>query len=98
MPVQCPVPYDPMLRFKQQRFNLRLRMGQWALREGLKAAARVFGASRNTVRTWVRRYQLHGLAGLADHSRAPHRIPHQTPPSARGAGGGLAAGPAHLGR
>jgi len=70
-----------MLRFKQQRFDLRLRMVQWALREGLKATAEAFGASRNTVRTWVRRYQLHGIAGLADHSRAPPRIPHKTPPA-----------------
>jgi transposase len=52
---------------------------QAALQQGLRSAARAFGCSRNTVRTWLRRYLAHGKAGLKERSRAPKRIPHKTP-------------------
>src|SRR3546814_8232113 len=35
------------------------------------------GISRPTLRKWHKRYQQEGLKGLADHSRKPHRSPHQ---------------------
>jgi len=46
----------------------------------LKAAAAAFKVSRQTARKWVRRYQLHGHAGLYDHSSRPQHSPRQTPP------------------
>jgi transposase len=38
------------------------------------------GVSRQTVHAWIRRYQAHGLAALADHSHRPSVCPHQTAP------------------
>ncbi|MFI6604865.1 IS481 family transposase, partial [Nonomuraea sp. NPDC050536] len=38
-----------------------------------------YGVSRQSVHTWVRRYQDGGLAGLADRSHAPKAHPMQTP-------------------
>lgn len=35
------------------------------------------GISRPTLRKWIRRYQLYGLEGLADHSRRPKSSPNQ---------------------
>jgi transposase InsO family protein len=39
------------------------------------------GISRETGYVWLRRYRAYGLAGLAEHSRAPQRHPNQTPES-----------------
>lgn len=62
-----------------KRFELRMRMVLFAQREGIRSATRFFRTTRNTVRTWLRRYQEQGVSGLADQSRAPKRIPHKTP-------------------
>jgi transposase InsO family protein len=43
-----------------------------------KVAARL-GVSRQSVHTWVRRYEQGGLGALADRSRRPESCPHQTP-------------------
>jgi transposase-like protein len=42
-----------------------------------EVAAR-FGVSRQSVHTWVRRYEAHGLVGLVDRSHRPQGCPHQT--------------------
>ena len=62
-----------------KRFELRVRLVSCARREGIREAARVFKASRNTVRKWVRRYEEGGVKALEGLSRAPKRIPHKTP-------------------
>jgi transposase len=36
-----------------------------------------FGVSRQTLHTWIRRYQQGGLAGLMDRSHRPDSCPHQ---------------------
>lgn len=41
--------------------------------------ARQFGASRQSVYTWVERYHVGGLDALVDKSRRPHVSPHQVP-------------------
>ena len=53
------------------------------LEEGwsLAAAAEAAGVSEVTARKWVRRFGVHGAAGLGDRSSAPLRIPHRTPAS-----------------
>jgi len=61
-----------------KRFELRIQMVLCAQRQGIRAAARCFRTTRNTVRTWLRRYQEQGASALADQSRAPKRIPHKT--------------------
>jgi transposase InsO family protein len=43
-----------------------------------EVAAR-FGVSRQSVHSWVRRYEQGGLGALADRSRRPDSCPHQTP-------------------
>jgi len=68
-----------MIRSSNPSFALRYRIVQSALQHGIRAAARAFGCSRNTVRKWLRRYQQEGKPGLKPRSRAPHRIPHKTP-------------------
>ena len=75
----CP-PYYEMIRSHNPSFDLRYRMVQAALQQGIRAASRSFQCSRNTVRQWLRRYQEEGKPGLQERSRAPHRIPHKTPP------------------
>ena len=39
-----------------------------------------FGVSRQTVHTWLARYEAAGLAGLANRSHKPRSCPHQMPP------------------
>jgi len=39
--------------------------------------AAVIGVSRQSVHTWIARYLVDGLAGLADRSRRPASCPHQ---------------------
>ncbi|HEX5239596.1 MAG TPA: IS481 family transposase, partial [Candidatus Limnocylindrales bacterium] len=42
-------------------------------------AADAQGISRATAYKWVRRFRAEGVAGLADRSSRPHRMPHATP-------------------
>ena len=77
----CPCPYYAMIRSKNTTFDLRIHLVRSALEQGIRAAAREFRCSRNTVRKWLRRYQKEGPKGLEDRSRAPRRIPHKTPPA-----------------
>ena len=70
--------YYTMIRIKDHKYNLRLRLVVHARSHGIHAAARYFGCSRNTVRKWLRRYEQGGRSGLRELSRAPHRCPHKT--------------------
>ena len=73
----CPIGYYTMLRSKDHIFDLRLRMVQHASKHGIRATAKAFRCSRNTVRKWVRRRSSQGLCGLRDKSRAPRSCPHK---------------------
>jgi transposase len=75
-----PVRYSSMLEGKVEaaRFRLRLAMVRYAQERGIRAAARDFDTSRNTVRLWLRRYEASGVGALEERSRAPKRIPHKT--------------------
>jgi transposase len=59
---------------------VRLRLVKHARAHGIRDAVRAFATSRNTVRRWLRRYEVEGPKGLRDRSRAPHRCPHKTSP------------------
>lgn len=71
---------------KEARFHFRLRLVRNAQEHGLRATAKAFRCSRNTVRLWLRRYEGAepelgaGAGALLEKSRAPHRIPHKTSP------------------
>jgi len=69
-----------MRQSKDKRY-LRLKMVQTARKHGIKAAARLCAASRNTVRKWLGRYE-GTLASLEDHSHAPRRRPNKLSPAA----------------
>ena len=75
-----PVSYLTMIEGKKEgsRFQLRVELVRFALREGIREAARVFRCSCNAVRVWVRRYEQEGISGLRERSRAPGRIPQKT--------------------
>ena len=46
---------------------------------GVGEVAAQFGVSRQSVHAWVRRYENHGLEGLANRSDKPKSTPHQMP-------------------
>lgn len=49
----------------------RLEMVRFANENGIKAAARFYSCSKNTIKKWCRRYAVYGLKGLMDKSRKP---------------------------
>ena len=63
-------------------YNHRLRLGEFAQRQGIKPAPRAFQTSVLTVRKWLRRYQQECL-------RERSRTPHQTPAALEQRGVGL---------
>jgi len=46
---------------------------------GVGGVAAQFGVSRQSVHAWLRRYEDHGLEGLANRSHKPKSMPHQMP-------------------
>jgi transposase len=69
-----------MIRADNPDFALRHQVVTFARAHGIKAAARHFGCTRNTVRKWLRRFKALGLDGLKPQSRAPLSCPHKTKP------------------
>ena len=74
-----PLTYSRMINQVKDKYDLRLRLVQSARSIGVKPTARLYGASPQTVRKWVRRHKAQARSGLADLSHAPHTCPHQTP-------------------
>jgi len=58
----------------EQRYQAVLADGR-----GVGEVAAQFGVSRQSVHAWLRRYEDHGLEGLADRSHKPKSMPHQMP-------------------
>lgn len=60
----------------------REKMALMVVEQGftLKLAAASFNVSAKTAAKWVRRYRLHGVAGLADRSSRPRRLHRPTSP------------------
>jgi transposase len=71
-------PYYAMIRSHDLKFTTRLQIVLYALDHGIKATVRRFRCARNTVRTWLHRYQQNHCKGLHEHSRAPKHCPHKT--------------------
>lgn len=74
-------PYYNMICSSDPKFALRHQLVTYALKQGIKAAARCYECSRNTVRKWVRRFKTAHNQGLLPLSRAPHSCPHKTSPA-----------------
>ena len=76
----CPGDYSNMIRSQNHSFHLRKTLVRHAKAHGIRAAARSFATSRNTVRTWLRRFEAEGLHGLKSRSSRPTRSPNKLPP------------------
>ncbi len=71
-----PNPYYDLERESSMSEKLRLRMVQFARREGVKPAARAFGTTPHTVRKWLGRFD-GTLKSLRERSRRPHTSPNK---------------------
>ncbi len=69
--------YFELYRMGTNRYFLRQKLVAYAQRHGIKAAVRAFGASRNTVRKWLRRSSSGRPTSLQGQSRRPPHCPHQ---------------------
>ena len=74
--------YRDMRNCKDKK-QLRLRMVLYAEEKGIKASARYFGASPNTVRKWHRRYKVGGRGALEELSKAPKNCKRRIPEKQR---------------
>ncbi len=81
--IMCPIPYYTLMRISKEKKVIRLHVVQHARSHGIKDAARVFNTERNTVRKWLRRYEMCGYTGLEDLSRRPQHSPGATSPENR---------------
>jgi len=73
------IKYYPTVPKSSNKVQLRLKIVKYAMKFGVSAAAREFGTTRVTVRKWRNRFD-GSLGSLADHSKAPKRIPHKLSP------------------
>lgn len=69
-------------QIQARKVKARLRMLQHAQRVSgnVSQTCRFFGVSRALFYIWKKRYEEHGLAGLRDQPRRPHRIRFRIPP------------------
>ena len=74
----CPVSYSIMNKSKNHRFDLRIHMVRMSIKDGIRATARAFKTTRNTVRKWHNRFNQDGPQALSDCSHAPLSCPHKT--------------------
>jgi transposase len=66
------------MKTKADKFDLRFRIVQYAIRSGIKPAARAFATTPKTVRKWLTRYKQERLSGLNELPRIPLTCPHKT--------------------
>src|SRR5262245_49708201 len=76
-PVAVHSSYFELYRMRIDRHWLHQKLVAFARAKGLKAAAREFGCSRNTVRKWIRRYKPGKPSSLIEQSRRPKGSPNQ---------------------
>src|SRR6185503_19078315 len=76
--------YFELYRMRTDRHWLHQKVVTYARDHGIKATAREFGCSRNTVRKWLRRAVPGKPSSLAEQSRAPKHCPHKTSPALEG--------------
>jgi len=73
------IKYYKIYRMGGKRYILRQELVRIAKSKGIKAAGRLCGCSRNTVRKWLRRHKADESDALLSKSTRPHHCPHQTP-------------------
>ena len=60
---------------EKKLIDKRLEMVRFANENSIKAAARFYSCSKNTIKKWVKRYAVYGLNGLIDKSKKPKNSP-----------------------
>jgi transposase InsO family protein len=65
------------IRVRTWRLKVLLRAGEGG--RNVARTCRHFGISRQAFYKWKQRYDAHGVAGLCDRPRRPHRSPRSTP-------------------
>ena len=75
----CPYTYYDVMRKSKDPRYFRHQIVLSVQGRGIKATARSFSCSRNTVRKWHRRWLQHGYKGLESQSRRPRLSPNATP-------------------
>ena len=73
----CPMPLYDMVRNSKDSRLIWYQMCRYAMRYGVKPAARHFATTVKTVRKWLSRWDGKSLEGLEDRSRAPKSCPHR---------------------
>lgn len=63
---------------KDKHFTIRKAIVLEALEKGIKPTAFRLNMSKNTIRLWLRRFQIEGNDGLMDRRSGPNCIPHKT--------------------
>ncbi|MBI4981702.1 MAG: helix-turn-helix domain containing protein, partial [Candidatus Omnitrophica bacterium] len=74
----CPMSYYQNMRNCKDKRAHRYQMIQYALKHGIKPAARLFHTSSPVVRKWLTRFKEHGYDGLLDLSYRPKHSPRAT--------------------
>jgi transposase-like protein len=78
-PPMASVSYCEVLKDSKDPYFFRVKLVEYAIKHGIKGAARCFSCSRNTVRKWLRRWKEEGPKGLKNRSRRPKVSPNKTP-------------------
>lgn len=73
------VSYCEILKDSKDPYFFRVRLVKYAVKHSIRAAAKYFSCSRNTVRKWLRRWEKEGPKGLRNKSRRPKTSPNKTP-------------------
>lgn len=63
---------------KEHRLRVKQQVVRHAQAYGIKPSVRKFAIHRNTIRSWLRRYQEEGISGLLDRRKGPKDIHHKT--------------------
>lgn len=74
------VSYHEIYKEQKDPAWLRERMVKYALEEGIRASARHFNCSRNTIRLWLRRKDKDKNTRFKNESKRPHKIANKTDP------------------
>lgn len=64
---------------KAHRLSMRRQIVQEAQKEGIRPTANRYGMSKNTVKTWLRRFEEEGNKGLEDRRKGPKALWNKTP-------------------
>jgi len=71
----CPYPWYQVMKLSKDKKQQRYQMVIYALKHGIKPAARTFATTPKTVRKWIMRFKQGNYQALNDLSRRPKHSP-----------------------